>query len=89
MDHHLNPQKAALSIGLFIGGWHLVWSLLVAFGWAQALINFVLWMHMISLPYVVGAFNLTAATTLVIITTVAGCVMGNIFARIWNRMHRG
>ncbi len=89
MDHHLNPQKAALSIGLFIGGWHLVWSLLVAFGWAQPLVDFVLWMHMISLPYVVKSFDMSAAATLIILTTVAGYIFGLIFARIWNRMHRG
>ncbi len=89
MDHHLNPQKAAITVGLFIGGWHLVWSLLVAFGWAQPLVDFVLWMHMISLPYVVRPFDVSAAITLIILTTVAGYIFGLIFARIWNRMHRG
>lgn len=88
MDH-LNPQKAAVTVGLFIGGWHLVWSLLVALGWAQSLVNFILWMHMISLPYVVKPFDISAATTLVVLTTVGGYVFGLIFARIWNRMHRG
>ena len=88
MDH-LNPQKAAITVGLFIGGWHLVWSLLVAFGWAQPLVDFVLWMHMLSLPYVVKPFDISAATTLIILTTVAGYIFGLIFARIWNRMYRG
>ncbi|MDE1919778.1 MAG: hypothetical protein KGH56_03785 [Patescibacteria group bacterium] len=88
MDHHINPKKAALTAGAFIGGWHLVWSILVALGWAQAIVDFVLWMHMINLPYVVKPFDLSAAVTLVLITTLAGYVFGYIFAKIWNRMHR-
>jgi len=89
MDHHINPTKTALTVGAFVGGWHIVWSLLVAFGWAQVLIDFVLWMHMMSVPWVVKPFDLTAAATLVIVTWVFGYVIGYVFAKIWNRMHRG
>lgn len=88
MDHHIDPVKTGYVVGAFIGGWHLVWSILVALGWAQALINFILWMHMINLPYVVGAFDFTAATTLVVVTAISGCVFGYLFALLWNRMHR-
>ncbi|MFA5998303.1 MAG: hypothetical protein WC814_02870 [Candidatus Paceibacterota bacterium] len=88
MNHHIDPVKTGLSVGAFLGGLHLVWSLLVAFGWAQALVDFVLWMHMINLPYVVTAFDLSAATTLVVITALFGCVLGYFYARIWNRVHR-
>ncbi len=87
MNHHVNPAKAALTFGAFLGGLHLVWSVLVLFGWAQPIVNFVLWMHMISLPYVVKAFDLIAATTLVVVTTIVGYILGFAFARIWNRMH--
>ncbi|MFA6519907.1 MAG: hypothetical protein WCT41_03765 [Candidatus Paceibacterota bacterium] len=89
MDHHIDPRKTALTVGAFIGGWHVVWSLLVAFGWAQALIDFILWAHMISVPWIVKPFDLTASATLIVVTWVVGCVFGYIFARIWNRMHRG
>ena len=87
--NHLNPRKTGLTVGAFIGGWHVIWSLLVALGWAQPLINFVLWAHMISLPYVVKAFDLSAAATLVVMTWFVGYVVGYIFAKIWNRLHRG
>ncbi len=89
MDHHINPTKTALTVGAFVGGWHIVWSLLVAFGWAQMIIDFVLWMHMMSVPWVVKSFDLPAAVTLVIVTWIFGYVLGYIFAKIWNRMHRG
>ncbi len=89
MDHHINPTKTALTVGAFIAGWHIVWSLLVAVGWAQPLINFVLWMHMMSMPWVVKPFDLTASVTLVVITWVFGYIIGYAFAKIWNRMHRG
>jgi len=88
MNHHIDPRRAGYASGAFVGGCHLVWSLLVALGWAQALIDFILWMHMVTLPYVVKAFDLTAATTLVIVTAIAGYIFGNVFAGIWNRMHR-
>ncbi len=83
----LNPRSAGLAVGAFTGGCHLVWSILVALGWAQALVNFVLWAHMVNMSYVVGPFDLTAAATLIILTTIVGYVAGNVFARIWNRVH--
>lgn len=87
MNHHINPTKAAIALGAFAGGWRAVWSLLVAFGWAQPIMDFMLWMHMISMPYVVKAFNPSAAVTLVVITAIMGYVAGYVFAYIWNRAH--
>ncbi len=89
MNHHIDPAKTGLVVGAFIALWHVVWSALVALGLAQSLVDFVLWMHMISLPYVVKAFDLSAAATLVVITWIFGCIIGYVFAKIWNRMHRG
>lgn len=89
MDHHINPPKAALSVAVALGGFHLVWAVLVAIGWAQPIMDFVFWMHMISLPYVVKAFDSSAAVTLIVVTAIMGYVIGYIFAKIWNRMHRG
>jgi hypothetical protein len=38
----INPNKVGLVVSALIGGWHLVWVTLVAAGWAQPLINFIL-----------------------------------------------
>jgi hypothetical protein len=39
---HLNPAKTALTIGVFLGCWHLMWSLLVVLNWAQPIYDFIL-----------------------------------------------
>jgi len=42
---HLGPQKSGLVRGSLVGGWHLLWAIIVAAGWGQALIYFIFWMH--------------------------------------------
>jgi hypothetical protein len=37
----VNPNKAGLVSGVLIGGWHLVWSLLVLSAWHSRLINVI------------------------------------------------
>ncbi|OGG39663.1 hypothetical protein A2118_03180 [Candidatus Kaiserbacteria bacterium GWA2_50_9] len=86
--NHLNPKKVGLAVGKFLGGVHLVWAVLVALGWAQALVNFSQWAHMVSVPVVVEPFNLTAAITVILVATAVGFVLGYAFAHIWNYLHR-
>lgn len=86
MQH--NPHKVALVFAAVLGGSHLAWSVLVVLGWGQPLINFVLWAHMIQVPYVVGPFDLTASATLIVFTAVVGYVGGYLFGLVWNRVHR-
>lgn len=86
MQH--NPHKVALVFAALMGGWHVVWSVLVVLGWGQPLINFVLWAHMIQVPYVVGPFDLTASATLIVFTAVMGYVGGYAIGLVWNRVHR-
>jgi hypothetical protein len=83
-----NPNKAGLVIAALIGGWHVVWSLLVLFGWAQPIIDFIFWAHMIRSIYVVKAFDPVAALTLIVITSLFGFVFGYVGAVLWNKLHR-
>lgn len=83
-----NANKVGLVFGSLLGGWHLVWSLLVWSGFAQAIYDFILWAHMIHLQIVVGPFEATAAVTLVVVTAVTGYIGGYIGALVWNRFHR-
>ena len=83
----LNPAKTGIALGILIGGWHFLWSVLVALGWAQPILDFVFWAHMISQPFTVKPFDFSAAITLVILTTFIGYLFGLFFALIWNRAH--
>ena len=62
----------------------LGWSLLVAVGVAQALINFVFRLHFIQPPYVITPFRTDLAVALIVITAIVGYVMGWVLAAIWN-----
>ena len=73
-----SPSKVGLVIGALTGGWHVVWSLLVLLGWAQPIIDFIFWAHMIRSIYVVKAFDPTAALTLIGISSLIGYVVGNL-----------
>lgn len=84
----LNGNKVALTFGLFIGGWHLVWSLLIVAGLAQMLLDFIFWAHMIANPYKVTGFTLTQSLTLIVVTFIIGYIGGLIFAKVWNATHK-
>jgi hypothetical protein len=83
-----NLNKVGLVIGALIGGWHGLWALLVLLGWAQPLMDFVFWAHMINPVYVVKAFDPKAAATLVVITFIMGYAFGFVGALLWNKLHR-
>lgn len=84
----MTPHKIGLVFGSLLGGLHLVWAVLVFFGMAQMMYDFVLWAHMIHLPIVIGPFEATAAASLIVMTAVVGYVVGYIGAMVWNRVHR-
>lgn len=88
MDLRANPNKLGLLFAALVGGWHLLWSLLVLAGWAQRLIDFIFWAHMIQPVYVIKGFNPLAAITLIFITGVIGYAFGYAGGVLWNRMHR-
>ena len=83
-----NPNKVGLVIGALIGGWHVVWALLVLIGWAQPILDFVFWAHMIKPVYVVRPFDAAAAVSLTVITAATGYLFGFFGAVIWNRLPR-
>jgi hypothetical protein len=84
----INPNKAGLAVGALFGAWHLTWSLLVAFGLAQSLIDFLFWIHFIKPVYVIEPFEIGRAALLVAVTVAIGYVIGLVFAILWNRIQR-
>lgn len=81
----IHTFKTALSTGAMLGLFHAFWASLVALGWGQAVLDFVLRLHMIHMDFTVGPFALVTAAALVAFTTGVGFVFGLIFALIWNR----
>lgn len=75
-------------MGTMLGGWHLLWSILVLTGVAQAIYDFVLWTHMIHLNIVIGPFVATAALTLIVVTSLVGYILGYLGALVWNKVHK-
>lgn len=68
--------QSSLVAGLCLASIHLVWATLVAVGWAQALIDFVFRLHMLSTPFQVQAFDPKLAIGLIGFTFIIGCLCG-------------
>lgn len=84
----LGVSRAALALGLLLGGLHLLWVLLVASGWAQPLTDFIFWLHFIKPVYAIEGFDPLRAAGLVLLTGTIGCAVGGVYALLWNRMHQ-
>jgi hypothetical protein len=84
----VNPLKAGVTFAALLGGFHLCWAFLVAFGWAQSLLNFVLWMHFIQPVFVIRPFSFAPAAMLIVFTCIVGFVFAFVFAGLWNKLHR-
>jgi hypothetical protein len=85
MDMKINKNKTGLTFGFLVSFLHLCWSVLVALGLAQALVTFILNVHMIAMPVAIMPFSLVSAVTLVIVTFVVGYIFGWLMAFFWNK----
>jgi hypothetical protein len=88
MNQLIDPAKSGLAVGALLGVCNLLWSILVALGLAQGLINLILWAHMVNIPTAVNTFDISTAAALVVITSIFGYAFGYLFAIVWNWMHR-
>jgi len=82
----LTPNKVALALGGILAVFHFLWSVLVAFGWAQWAIDWVFRLHFITPPFTVDLFSLKLAVGLIVMTFVVGYVVGWAFAVVWNKL---
>jgi hypothetical protein len=84
----MQANKTGLALATLLGGWHLLWAILVATGTAQMVIDFVFWMHFLKPVYVVGPFQVLTAAVLVLVTAALGYAIGFAFAVAWNWIHK-
>jgi len=80
----ISPFRTGAALGLFAGFGHLAWSSLVAAGWAQSVLGFILWIHFLEVPVRLQPFDATLAATLILVTGALGFAAGWLFAVIWN-----
>ena len=83
-----NQNKVALLFASVVGGLHVLWSVLVLLNWAQPLLDFSLWAHMVRVPVIIGPFDATAALTVIVVAACVGYAVGYAGATVWNRIHR-
>ena len=84
----IRPNRAGLVLGMLIGGCHMMWSLLVAVGWAQPLIDFIFWIHFVKPVYVIEPFSAGIALLLIVVTSAIGYAVGWGFGVLWNKLHK-
>ncbi len=84
----VNPNKAGLAFGALLGCWHAMWSVIVALGWAQSVVDFVFWMHIMKPVLLIAPFNILTALVLVAVTAAIGYIGGFALAVMWNWLHR-
>jgi hypothetical protein len=84
----LNKNKTGLILGAFLGFWHFAWSLLVATGVAQTILDFIYYLHFLNNPFQVSVFDIRTAALLIVITSAVGYVFGWLLAFLWNIFHK-
>jgi hypothetical protein len=82
----LSTTMMGLVTGAMMGGLHLLWSLSVAAGWGQSILDFFFWMYFIKPIDLIEPFEPARAFTLVAISSTIGFVLGSVAARVWNRI---
>lgn len=80
----LNEHGTGIVVGAFAGTMHLLWSLIVAFDYAQTLLDWIFGLHFLNNPYQIQPFNLTNAIMLIVATSAIGYAIGWVFSTIWN-----
>ena len=81
----ISKNKTGLTFGFLMSFMHLMWSILVALGIAQAFLNFIFNIHMLNMPIAIMPFNLVKALVLIIVTFVVGYIFGWLMAFFWNK----
>ncbi len=84
----LQAQKVGMAVGGTVAAVHVVWSVVVALGWGQALVDFATGIHFVKTTAMVMPFDFGTAVELVVITAIIGYVLGFVFATVWNKVSK-
>lgn len=84
---HVQANRLGMAFAAVLAAWHAAWALLVAFGAAQPVLDFVYRLHFMKSDAVIGPFDAATAAVLVASTAAVGYVSGVTMAMVWNCMH--
>ena len=88
MKNQLAPNITGLALGAAMAVFHFVWGLLVAFGFAQAIVDFIYSIHFLNNPFMIVSFDFVKWITLIVVTFIVGYIAGYVFSLIWNKVQK-
>ena len=80
----LNKSRVALFFGALFGAIHLLWSLMVATGFGQVFVDWIINLHFMNMTVSILKFDFVKMLELVALTFLVGLVFGYIIAAAWN-----
>ena len=81
---NLNKKQVALTFGIMAALGHFLWTLAVAVGFGQSLLNWSMVNHYMNFGYTVGNVSLGIAVASILAAFVCGYIVGLVFASVWN-----
>lgn len=81
------PLRVGLVSGLFFAFWQLMWSVLVAVGLAQPLLDVLAWAQFFDVAPTLQPFHLQRAMFLITIWLMGGFFVGLVAGLSWNAFH--
>ena len=81
-NDYFENNAIGLALGILLSGMHAAWLILVYIGLAKPLMDWVLGLHMIQIPFSMMEFNSGRALGLLILTFLVGYVVGWILAAL-------
>ena len=80
----IDPFGAGLTLGFLMGVGHAIWIALVALTAAPWVAEVVIGGEVVRAAFAPDGVDLSVAAFLIVMTTLAGCGVGWLFATIWN-----
>lgn len=80
----IKPKQLGLTLGIFFAVIHAIWALIVGLGYGQKFLSWIMSMHFMGAPMMIGGFTFGKAFVLIAVTFIAGYIFGWLFAVIWN-----
>lgn len=84
----LNANKTGLTVGLITAGIHAIWSIIVALGFGQSVVDWAMSLHFLQSMYTLTDFRLRIALLLVLAAFAGGYGFGWLFAIVYNKLNK-